>query len=456
MSANSVVESLARRFPKDFQFGVATAAYQIEGAVEEDGRKPSIWDAFSHTPGRVLNGDTGDVACDHYHRFAEDLAIAADLGVDAYRFSVAWPRVMPDGEGAVNQRGLAFYDRLVDTVLEKGMTPHLTMHHWDLPLGAHGWGGWTARRTAHAFADLSTVVMKCLGDRLGAVATINEPWCVSILSYLLGVHAPGETNIEAALSAVHTVNLAHGLCVDAVRAVRPDLPVGVVLNMEVIHPATGSEADAAAARRRHLFNNGLFCGPIFDGKYPEEVVDAYRDVFPEIRPGDMEIISRPLDFFGLNYYAPARIVDAPGTPYPSADCAPPAPGTPVTAMGWEVAPKSLGHALRELSRSWKLPPIHITENGAAFDDVVSADGAIHDERRLAYLRDHLIEIAGLIEAGVDIRSYFAWSLLDNFEWSKGYARRFGLVHVDYATQKRTLKDSGAWYRSLLRLRATTR
>jgi beta-glucosidase len=447
-------EELARRFPADFEFGVATAAYQIEGAVEEDGRKPSIWDAFSHTPGRVLNGDTGDVACDHYHRYKDDLALAASLGADIYRFSVAWPRVIPDGEGAVNDKGLDFYDRLVDTMLANGLKPHITMHHWDLPVGLHGWGGWTARRTAHAFADFSSVVMKRLGDRLEAVTTINEPWCVTILSYLYGIHAPGEQNIEATLKSIHTVNLAHGLCVDAVRAIRPDIPVGIVMNAESIYPATAKPEDAAAARRRHLFHNGLFCGPIFGGAYPEEVVAAYRDIFPKIEPGDMEIISRPLDYFGLNYYMPARIADAPGTPYPAAESLPAASGVPTTAMDWEVSAAGLSHVIRLLKQDWTLPPIYITENGSAYHDTVAADGSVHDPDRLAYLQDHLAEVAAMIDEGMDVKGYIAWSLMDNFEWSKGYDRRFGLIHVDYETQKRTIKSSGLWYRDFLNTRKT--
>lgn len=451
MSMTKADEGLIRRFPKDFQFGVATASYQIEGAVEEDGRRPSIWDAFSHTPGRVLNGDTGDRACDHYHRRTADVDLIKGLGVDAYRFSVAWPRIMPAGEGAVNAKGLDWYDRLVDELCERGIKPHLTLHHWDLPLDLAGWGGWTARRTAYAFADFTRVVIERLGDRLAAVATINEPWCVTVLSYLLGIHAPGERSIEATLASIHTVNLAHGLAVDALRSVRSDLPVGIVLNAEPVVPTTDRPEDVAAARRRHLFHNGLFCEPIFAGAYPTEVVEAFEGIFPKIEPGDLEIISRPLDFLGINYYMPQRAADAPDEDYPRARITGAPAGAATTGMGWEIEPKGLGVLLRLLSRDWKLPPIWITENGCSFDDKL-VDGRVDDPARIDFFRGHLTEVADLIDAGFDIRGYLAWSLMDNFEWSKGYSCRFGLVHVDYETQVRTLKASGAWYRDLLALR----
>jgi len=448
MVINPEDDALIRRFPRNFQFGVATAAYQIEGAAEEDGRRPSIWDAFSHTPGRVLNGDTGDVACDHYHRWAEDVDLIKSLGVDAYRFSVAWPRIIPTGDGPINPKGLDFYDRLVDRLCEKGISPHLTLHHWDLPLDLHGWGGWTARRSAYAFADLTRAVIERLGDRLAAVATINEPWCVTVLSYLIGLHAPGERNMEATLASIHTVNLAHGLAVDALRSVRSDLPVGIVMNAEPVIPATDSPEDVEAARRRHLFHNGLFCDPIFAGAYPEEVMTAVGHLFPKIEPGDLEIISRPLDFFGINYYMPQRVAHAPEEEYPHTRVTGAPAGSSTSAMGWEIEPKGLGHLVRLLSRDWKLPPIWITENGCAMPDR-TVDGKVDDQDRLAFLRAHLTEIADLIDAGFDIRGYLAWSLMDNFEWSKGYSCRFGLVHVDYETQVRTVKASGAWYRDLI-------
>lgn len=443
---------LARRFPRDFEFGVATSAYQIEGAVELDGRKPSIWDAFSHMPGRILNGDVGDTACDHYHRFREDLALAASLGVDTYRFSVAWPRVIPDGEGAINIKGLDFYDKLIDTALARGLKPHMTLHHWDLPMGSQGWGGWTARRTAYAFADFTTVVMDRVGDRVSAVTTINEPWCVSILSHLIGRHAPGERNLEAALRAVHVVNLAHGLAVDAARVVRPDVPIGIVMNSEAISPASDRPEDVAAARRRHLFHNGLFCGPILGGAYPEEAVEALGSIFPEIEDGDLEIISRPIDFLGINYYQPTRVVDQPGAPYPAAEWGPVPEGRPVTAMGWEIDASGLGRLIDLLSADWELPPIWITENGGAFPDPPGEDGRVHDLDRIEFMRSHLAEVADLIARGVDIRGYFAWTLMDNFEWANGYSCRFGLTHVNFEDRVRKLKDSGAWYREFLRRR----
>lgn len=444
--------ALARRFPTSFDFGVATSAYQIEGAVETDGRKPSIWDAFSHMPGRVDDETNGDVACDHYHRFREDLALVASLGVDAHRFSVSWARVMPDGEGAINVKALDFYDRLIETMVARGLKPHMTLYHWDLPIGAQGWGGWTSRRTAYAFADFATVVMDRIGDRVQAVTTINEPESVAIHSHLDGVHAPGERNLKAALRAAHIVNLAHGMGVDAVRVVRPDVPVGVVLNAESVLPASDRPEDAAAARRRHAFHNGLFLGPILAGAYPVEVVEAMGAVFPEVEGGDMETISHPIDFLGLNYFRPTRVADQPDAPYPSATRVSPPPEVPVTAAGWEIAPDGLGRLIDNLSAEYTLPPLHITENGAAFVDRPGADGRVHDVERVAYLRAHLSQIADLIDRGVDIRAYFARSLMDGFEWSRGYTLRYGLAHVDFADRVRRLKDSGSWYREFLRRR----
>jgi beta-glucosidase len=439
--------TLSERFSADFVFGVATGSYQIEGAVDEDGRKPSIWDAFSRTPGRVLGGDTGDVACDHYHRYIEDVALIRSLGVDAYRFSVAWPRVVPEGRGAVNGPGLDFYDRLVDELLRSGIAPHATLYHWDLPIELLGRGGWCARDTAFAFAEYADVVTRRLGDRLAGVMTINEPWCATYLSYLIGEHAPGERNLEAALAAVHHVNLAHGLGVQAVRAVRADLPVGIVVNAKAIEPASDRPEDLAAAERHYAFHDGVVLDPMFRGHYPEAVMEALGPAMPRIEAGDLAIISSPTDFLGINYYAPDRVAADPSRPFPATRPAP-RDGAPRTAMGWEINAASLATLVRDLNRRYELPPILITENGAAFFDSLE-NGACDDPDRVAYLEDHLTVVADLRDEGFDIRGYFAWSLMDNFEWAFGYARRFGLVHVDFETQMRTIKTSGHWYRELV-------
>ncbi|WP_237151930.1 GH1 family beta-glucosidase [Oryzibacter oryziterrae] len=443
--------TLSHRFSKDFLFGVATAAYQIEGAHDEDGRKPCIWDAFSRTPGRVINGDTGAVACDHYHRMPEDVKLIKSLCADAYRFSIAWPRVVPDGRGAVNEKGLAFYDRLVDELLKNEIKPFATLYHWDLPIEQHGRGGWCARDTSYAFADYADAVMKRLGDRLAGVMTLNEPWCSSFLSYLYGQHAPGEKNLQATLAAVHHLNLAHGLAVQVVRAHKPDMPVGIVLNAKSIHPGSDKPEDIAAAERYDAFHNGVFAEPIFAGRYPAAVMEALGPVMPKIEADDLKIISQPLDFLGINYYFPDRVVADPSVPFPAATQIQ-LENVTRTAMTWEVHAPSLAHLIKDMGRRFKLPPIYITENGCAqFDEMV--DGEVNDPERIDYLDGHLTVLADLIEEGIDIRGYFAWSLMDNYEWAYGYAKRFGIVYVDYETQKRTIKASGKWYRDLIAGRA---
>lgn len=447
-------QDLSKRFKRDFTFGVATAAYQIEGAAEEDGRKPSIWDAFSHTPGRTRDGDTGDVACDHYHRYAEDIALMASLGVDAYRFSFAWPRIIPDGRGAVNDKGVAFYDRLLDGILKAGIKPFATFYHWDLPIELLGRGGWCARETAFAFADFVDVLMRRFGDRLAGAVTINEPWCVSYLSYLYGEHAPGERNLQAALAAVHHLNLAHGLAVETVRSHRGDLPVGIVFNAKAIHAASERPEDLAAAERHEAFHNGVFAEPIFAGRYPASVVEALGPLMPKIESGDLATISRPTDFLGINYYTPDRVAADPAQAFPSTRHVAPE-NVWRTAMGWEVHAPSLALLIRDMNRRYRLPPLYITENGCALHDELR-DGRVDDPDRIAYLEQHLTVIADLIDEGYDVRGYFAWSLMDNFEWAWGYARRFGLVYVDYESQKRIVKASGRWFRDLIAGRATAR
>lgn len=442
-------KALATRFPDEFLFGVATAAYQIEGAVRADGRKPSIWDAFSHMPGRVLGGDTGDVACDHYNRLEADLDLMASLGVDAYRFSIAWPRILPDGEGVVNEAGLDFYDRLVDGCKARGIQTFATLYHWDLPVQLAGFGGWTNRDTAHAFARYAGLIARRLGDRLDSVATFNEPWCSVYLGHLMGVHAPGERSMQAAMAALHTTNLAHGLGVQAIRAERRDLPTGIVLNAMAVIPASDKAADLDAAERASDFHNGAFFGPLFSGRYPDAMLAECADLAPQIRDGDLAAINQPLDFWGLNYYTPMRVSNdsSPEAAFPRTR---PAPFVhpEKTDIGWEIDSTGLSHVVRDLYGRYKLPQFYITENGAA-DNTGIENGAVSDTLRLDYITDHLNVAADLIAEGFPLKGYFAWSLMDNFEWAEGYAMRFGLIHVDYETQVRTIKQSGHWYRELV-------
>lgn len=437
------------QFPADFVFGVATAAYQIEGAVLEDGRGASIWDTFSHTPGRVLNGDTGDVACDHYHRWASDLDLTASLGVDAYRFSIAWSRLFPSGRGQLNQRGLAFYDRLIDGCLERGLQAFPTLYHWDLPQALADKGGWKNRTTADAFAHYAETVMHHFGDRVNAVTTFNEPWCSSILSHLYGIHAPGEKNLDSALAVLHGQHVAHGLAVQAMRASREKLPLGIVLNLQSLYPATDSDRDREACQRHETFHNGLFLDPLFNGEYPAEAVKHLGDRLPEGWQEEMKNIAQPLDYWGLNYYTPFHVTDAGGkNPEYPATAQLDKPSVVRTDIGWEVDGNSFKDLLISINSRYDLPPCYITENGAAYNhDAIN--GKIADQPRIDYLQQHLSALQEAMQSGVDIKGYFAWSLMDNFEWAEGYAMRFGLVHVDYSTQKRTLKDSARWYQALI-------
>ncbi len=442
-------KELAARFPGDFIFGVATAAFQIEGAAKADGRKPSIWDAFSNMPGRVYRRHNGDVACDHYNRLDQDLDLIKEMGVEAYRFSIAWPRVYPDGTGALNEKGLDFYDRLVDGLRERDIMAFATLYHWDLPLNLMGDGGWTARSTAYAFQRYAKTVIGRLGDRLDAVATFNEPWCSVILSHLLGIHAPGERNMEATLHAAHYTNLAHGLGVEAIRSEAPKLPVGIVFNPMAVMAGSQSEADLAACVRANDFHNGLFYGPIFEGKYPQALLEAVGSQMPKIEDGDLAIISQKLDWWGLNYYSPMRVANEPNpdAPYP-AHISAPAVHPEKTDIGWEIDSSGLSHVVKDLYARYELPDCYITENGAAYNMGPNALGEVDDQPRLDYYVDHLCVTADLIKDGYPIRGYFAWSLMDNFEWAEGYKMRFGLVHVDYDTQVRTIKKSGHWYKAL--------
>ena len=424
-------------FPSDFVFGVATSAYQIEGAAREDGRGPSIWDTFCQEPGRIRDGGGGDVACDHYHLWPGDLDLIRDLGVDAYRFSVAWPRVQPDGRGATNEAGLDFYERLVDGLLARGVTPYLTLYHWDLPQPLQDAGGWVSRETAHRFAEYARLVAGRLGDKVRSYATLNEPWCSSILSYQLGEHAPGLRDRKAALAAAHHLLLGHGLAVEALREmVNADL--GIVLNLNPAYPATDDPRDLAAARQFDGTFNRWFLDPVLRGEYPADVWEAYGEDVPEVREGDLKCIRQPLDFLGVNYYSRAFV---------SKDGQKPE-GASYTDMGWEVYPSGLTDLLLRVQRDYAPPPMLVTENGAAYPDALDGD-QVRDAERVAYLAAHLEAVRDAMREGARVNGYFAWSLMDNFEWAFGYTKRFGLLYVDYATQRRIWKDSAHWYRDLL-------
>ncbi|MCX5214846.1 GH1 family beta-glucosidase [Kitasatospora sp. NBC_00240] len=432
--------------PGDFVWGAATAAYQIEGAVDEDGRAPSIWDTFSHTPGKVDNGDTGDVACDHYHRWPEDLGIAGQLGLDAYRFSIAWPRIVPQADGRVNQAGLDFYDRLTDSLLEKGITPFPTLYHWDLPQAQQDRGGWPVRETAERFGEYAEVVAGALGDRITNWATLNEPLCSAWIGHLDGNMAPGLKDLTAAVRASYHLHLGHGLAVQALRAAIPNANIGIVNNLSPIHPATDSESDRAAALRADGHINRWWLDPVLGRGYPQDMVELYGVELP-VQDGDLELIGAPLDWVGLNYYF-RQIVT--GDPTGSAPFFRQVPGPNVehTAMDWEVHGPGLEQLLMRLTDDYGVQKIYVTENGSAYQDVVGADGSVHDPERTEYLEQHLAACAKAVSKGAPLAGYFAWSLLDNFEWAYGYDKRFGLVHVDYKTQQRTVKTSGRRYAEL--------
>ncbi|GAA1367076.1 GH1 family beta-glucosidase [Streptomyces beijiangensis] len=434
--------------PSDFTWGVATAAYQIEGAVAEDGRLPSIWDTFSHTPGKIEADENGDVACDHYHRWREDIALMKQLGVDAYRFSVAWPRVVPGGDGPVNEKGLAFYDQLVDGLLEAGITPYPTLYHWDLPQALQDRGGWPERETAEHFAAYAAVVAGRLGDRVENWTTLNEPLCSAWIGHLEGRMAPGLTDITAAVRASYHLHLGHGLATQAIRAAVPGARVGIVNNLSPCEPATDREEDRAAAVRADGHTNRWWLDPIHGRGYPQDMVDLYGVDLP-VRAGDLETIAAPLDWLGLNYYFRNVVAADPGGPLPHAKQVY-LPGARHTAMDWEVNADGLENMLVRLADDYGPQQIYITENGSAYPDVLRADGSIDDTERVRYLEEHLAACARAVRRGVPLSGYFAWSLLDNFEWAYGYDKRFGLVHVDYPTQRRTIKGSGYRYADIVR------
>jgi beta-glucosidase len=444
-----VVPSLDTRvFGTDFVWGAATAAYQIEGAVSADGRRPSIWDTFSHTPGKVRNNDTGDVACDHYQRWPSDLELLRDLGLSAYRFSIAWPRIIPDGKSAPNAAGLDWYERLVDALLAANLAPYVTLYHWDLPQPLEDAGGWPVRATADAFATFAEVTTRRLGDRVKNWITVNEPWCCAFMGYGSGEHAPGRTDARLALAASHTLLLAHGKAVQIIRATCPDARVGITLNPVPVEPATLHERDVAAARRVDGQRNRWFLDPLYGRGYPADMLEHFGSLFEAPSPDDLALIATPTDWLGVNYYEPNVA---------SADDSEPLLGARtiqrddvrLTDNAWVIAPSGLRELLMRIAWDYPVHDLAVTENGAAYNDPPPQDGRIDDTERTHYIAGHVAELGEAIKAGVPVSGYFVWSLLDNFEWARGYGDRFGLVHVDYATQRRTLKESGRWYRSLI-------
>jgi len=433
-------------FPDNFLWGVATSAYQIEGAVDVDGRGRSIWDTFAHTPGAILHGDTGDIAADHYHRYAEDLDLLVELGIKAYRFSIGWPRVQPDGKGVLNQRGVDFYKRVLDGLAERGVEPIVTLYHWDLPQALEDAGGWPSRDTALRFADYAAKMVDTFGGRAQRWITLNEPWCAAFLGHYEGRFAPGRRDYNEALTAVHHLLLAHGLGVSAIRAAAPSVEIGLTCNFADVVPA--SSADEPAAHAADMEENRLFLDPVFLGAYPADAPDLLRD--PDlVRDGDLAIISTPFDFYGVNYYVREVVAADPSEAHRGWRRVP-ATGE-LTSKGDGIAPDGLTAVLERIARDYAPElPIFVTESGAPFNDYIDPEGHVKDPERIEYLAQHLRAAHAAIEAGVDLRGYFVWSLLDNFEWDSGYAMRFGIVFVDYGTQQRIVKSSARWYSEVIR------
>ena len=446
---------MAIEFGPDFVFGTATASYQIEGGVTAGGRGPSIWDTFTHTPGKVSDGQTGDVACDHYHRMDEDLGHMAELGIGSYRFSIAWPRIQPDGTGAGNQAGIDFYSRLVDGLVERGITPLVTLYHWDLPQALEDKGGWRNRDTAYRFADYADIVRRALGDRVGQWATLNEPWCAAMLGHAAGVHAPGLTTPVGALMAAHHLNLAHGLGVQALRADGPTR-AGIVCNIHQLYPASDSDADLRALTIAQATANWLYTEPVLRGRYHPDTLEALRAFTWEwVRDGDLETIHQPIDFVGLNYYSPTTVRAGKhnagvATPWVGADDVELlAQRPPLTEMGWQIEPQGLTDLLVGFHERYPEVDLMVSENGAAMPDAVGADGVVHDRDRIDYLDAHLRAVHAAMAQGAPVKGYYVWSLMDNFEWAFGFSKRFGIIRVDYDTCERTWKDSARWYQQLV-------
>ncbi len=437
---------LTKSFPPDFVWGAATASYQIEGAANEDGRGESVWDRFCATPGKVRNGDSGAIACDFYHRYRDDIGLMRELGLDAFRFSIAWPRILPEGRGKVNQKGLDFYDRLVDELLASGLAPFVTLFHWDTPQALEDAGGWPSRDIVGAFEEYVEVVAGRLGDRVGHWITHNEPWVVSWVGHGWGHHAPGRTSDADALATAHHLLLSHGRAVEILRRLAPGSQVGITLNLDFPYPESQEPEDVRAARWVDGLHNRWFLDPLFRGSYPDDMAEAWAESMPKLHDGDLETIAAPIDFLGVNNYT-SPLVAAGENGVRSrivrrAD-------VDRTDMGWEVVPDGLRDLLVRLHRDYTPPAIYVTENGAAFPDVRGHDGSVHDPERQSYLEGYLDAAAGALAEGVPLRGYFAWSLLDNFEWAWGYWKRFGLIYIDYATLDRIPKGSFYWYRDFI-------
>jgi beta-glucosidase len=440
----SIANDGRRLFPPEFRWGAAVSAYQIEGAVGEDGRGESIWDRFSALPGNIVGGDSGAVACDSYHRYRDDVRLMRELGLDAYRFSIAWPRILPEGRGQANAAGLDFYDRFVDELLEAGIEPFVTLYHWDLPQALEDRGGWPVRATADAFAEYVELVGTRLGDRVSNWITQCEPWVISWLGYRQGEHAPGRRNEADAVAAAHHVLLSHGLAAEVLRREVAEARIGITIDLVAFHPLTESEDDRAAVASSDAFRNRWILDPVLRGEYPADILERFGSVLP-VQHGDLQTIAAPLDFLGVNYYTRTVVQADPegGSPVFVDDG-----GAERTEMGWEVYPDGLYELLVRLRDDYDPPPLYVTENGAAYADRRS-NGTVHDPRRISYVDRHLAAIARAIEDGVPVHGYFLWSLLDNFEWSFGYSRRFGIVYVDYETLERVPKSSYRWYRDFI-------
>ncbi|MHC1785027.1 MAG: GH1 family beta-glucosidase [Anaerolineaceae bacterium] len=432
------------QFPPDFLWGAATASYQIEGAWQEDGKGPSIWDTFSHTPGNIALNHTGDVAADHYHRMREDVSLMAKIGLAAYRFSFSWSRILPEGTGRVNQAGLDFYDRLIDALLEKNIRPFATMYHWDLPQALQDKRGWATRESIDWFVEYANLLYHKFGNRIASWTTFNEPWVTAFLGNYTGRHAPGITDLKTALTVTHHLLVSHGSVIKEIRAIEgQSSELGIVLNLSPVDPFKKTERDEKAAQVYDGYLNRIFLDPLLKGRYPVDMVGLYGERMPEIKPGDMELIGQPLDFLGINFYMRNIVRHNPEQPLLEFEQLWPV-GKPYSEM-WEINPPKLFDLLTRIWKEYKPGKILITENGTSVTDGVDADGRVRDPRRIQYIQDHLTEVNRAIQAGVPVKGYFAWSLMDNFEWSEGYSRRFGIVYIDYTTQTRIIKDSGRWY-----------
>jgi beta-glucosidase len=438
-------------FPKGFIWGTASASYQIEGAWNENGKGESIWDRFSHTPGKIRNGDTGDIACDFYHRYRDDIALMAELGLTGARISLSWPRIMPAGKGPVNHKGLDFYKRVIDELLAKGLAPFVTLYHWDLPQALEDIGGWPNRDLAEYFRDYAAVVADALGDRVRYWMVFNEPWIFTILGYLTGVHAPGRHEPAHALQATHTVNLAQGMGMRVLRA-RKGAQVGTAFAMSPVHSRTQSEQDRAAAERWHGFFNLWFLETVVNGRYPEVYAEGEVANRIEIRAGDMDVIQAGLDFIGINLYTRAVAAYDPAEHNLGVKQVRP-DGNEFTDFGWEVYPSALSEMILRVAADYPRIPIYVTENGCSYGEGPGPDGKVDDQRRINFLRRYLAGVSRAIAQGADVRGYFLWTFTDNFEWAEGFAQRFGIVYCDFKTQQRIVKESGRWYAALARSNA---